>query len=154
MSLIIQEPKAIYHIAGEKGIYYDLNIKKMGQAFWICMAAKNKIKKIECKKGYFVHTEEEAEKEFIAFSYAVEKVSCSSREPLTLREARVLAGILRIDMAAIIGASLKRWIAIETLTAKQPMITEEAIRFSKATDYSLTEYPEVLRLSNSTAHKK
>ncbi|MFE4814576.1 hypothetical protein ACFQ9Y_26270 [Peribacillus simplex] len=57
-------------------------------------------------------------------------------EPLSLKEARVLAGISRIDMAAIIGASLISWIAIDTLTAKQPMTAEEAIRFSGETDYS------------------
>lgn len=154
MSLIIQEPKAVYQIAGEEGLYYDLNIKKMGQAFWICMAAKSKIKKIVFRKAYFVQTEEEAEKEFIAFSYAVEKVSSNMREPLSLKEARVLAGISRIDMAAIIGASLKRWIALESLTAKQPMTAEEAICFSEATGYSLTDCPEVLRTENLTAHKK
>lgn len=153
MNLIIQESKAVYHIAGEKGLNYDLNLKRMGRAFWICMTSKNKKEKITCKKSYLVQTEEEAEKDFIAFSYAVEKVSSMS-EPLSLKEARVLAGISRIDMAAIIGASLKRWIAIETLTAKQPMTAEEAIRFSEATDYSLTEYPEMLSLENSTANKK
>ncbi|MFE4814575.1 hypothetical protein ACFQ9Y_26265 [Peribacillus simplex] len=50
MSLIILESKAIYHIAGEKGHNYDLNVKKMGQAFWICMTSKYKIEKITCKK--------------------------------------------------------------------------------------------------------
>ncbi|OES45386.1 hypothetical protein [Domibacillus iocasae] len=154
MSLIVQEPKAIYQIDGEVGLYYDLNIKKMGQAFWICMAAKSKIKKVVCIKAYFVQTVEEAEKEFITFSYAIEKVSSNMSEPLSLKEARVLAGISRIDMATIIGASLNRWIAIETLTAKQPMTAEEAICFSEATDYSLTDSPEVLRDENLTAHKK
>ncbi|MCI2255539.1 helix-turn-helix transcriptional regulator [Domibacillus sp. PGB-M46] len=154
MNLIIQESKAIYHIVGEKGLNYNLNIKQMGRVFWICMTSKNKIEKITCKKAYLVQTEEEAEKEFITFSYAVEKVSSNMSEPLSLKEARVLAGISRIDMAAIIGVSLKRWIAIETLTAKQPMTAEEAIRFSEATDYSLTGYPEVLYLENSTAHRK
>ncbi|WP_191566453.1 hypothetical protein [Metabacillus idriensis] len=154
MSLIIQEPKTVYQIAGEEGLYYDLNIKKMGQAFWICMAAKSKIKKVVCKKAFFVQTEEEAEKEFITFSYAVEKISSNMSEPLSLKEARVLAGISRIDMAAIIGASLKRWIALESLTAKQPMTAEEAICFSEATDYSLMICTEVLSIEHLTAHKK